>query len=145
MADPDVAAAALFAAAGAIGIGATRHLPVGSTMRMGPGYLPLLVSSLLVALAACLALRVVVRGAGDEVPSWSLGPVAAIVASLAAFAILIDPVGLVGATIALLAVSRLADRPFRPWETAAVAVGGATFSALVFVELLLLPIALWPA
>ena len=144
LADPDVAAAALFAAAGAIGMMATRNLPLGTSFRMGPGYLPQGISLLLIVLAIALALRAVVRPSGDEMPTWNVAPIAAIVASLGAFAFLVDPLGLVGATIALLAISRMADRPFRPWETVAVALGGAAFSAIVFVELLQLPLALWP-
>ncbi|MGE0716441.1 MAG: tripartite tricarboxylate transporter TctB family protein [Alphaproteobacteria bacterium] len=144
-ADPDVAAATLFAVAGGIGLVATRNLPVGSAMRMGPGYLPTAIAWLLVGLACLLALRAVLRPDGEAMPGWNLGPIAAVVGALGAFALLVDPIGLVGATLALLVISRLADRPFRPWETVAVAVGGAAFSALVFVELLRLPLALWPA
>lgn len=146
---PDVLAAMLFASVGGVGVVAAHGLDRGSLMRMGPGYLPTAVGILLLLLSAALALRAVAAGAGAgaaEAPvAWRLGPIAAILAGLGAFSVLIDPVGLVGATVALVAAARFAERPLRPVETAALAVGAAAFSALVFVELLQLPIALWPA
>ncbi len=151
---PDILAAMLFASMGGAGVAAAHGLDRGSLMRMGPGYLPTAVGILLLLLSAALALRAVAAGAGaagagagaaEEPVVWRPGPIAAILAALGAFSILIDPVGLVGATVALVAAARFAERPLRPAETAALALGAAAFSALVFVELLQLPIALWPA
>lgn len=142
---PDVLAAMLFASVGGVGVVAAHGLDRGSLMRMGPGYLPTAVGILLLLLSAALALRAVAAGAAEAPVAWRLGPIAAILAGLGAFSVLIDPVGLVGATVALVAAARFAERPLRPVETAALAVGAAAFSALVFVELLQLPIALWPA
>lgn len=145
---PDILAALFFASVGGIGIAAARGLERGTTMRMGPGYLPTAVGILLLLLSTALALRAVASrsGAGhDEGPVvWRLGPIAAILAALGAFSMLIDPVGLIGATLALVVAARFAERPLRPLETGGLAVGAAGFSALVFVELLQLPIALWP-
>lgn len=145
---PDLLAAVLFASIGGVGVATARGLDRGTLMRMGPGYLPTVVGVLLLLLSAALALRAVTARAGSddgEPLTWRPGPIAAILAALGAFSFLIDPVGLVGATLALVAAARFADRPLRPVETAVLAVGAAAFSALVFVELLQLPIALWPA
>lgn len=145
---PDILAALFFASVGGVGIVAAGDLQRGTPMRMGPGYLPTAVGILLLLLSTALALRAVAArsGAGhDEGPVvWRLGPIAAILAALGAFSLLIDPVGLIGATLALVAAARFAERPLRPLETGGLAVGAAGFSALVFVELLQLPIALWP-
>jgi|JI10StandDraft_1071094.scaffolds.fasta_scaffold23418_2 hypothetical protein len=150
---PDVLAAVVFASTGGIGVAASRGLEPGTLMRMGPGYLPTVVGVLLLLLSTALALRAVMTrglshgraGDGEGPVTWRLGPILAILAALGVFAALIDPVGLVGATLALVAAARLAERPLRPVETAVLAVAAAAFSALVFVELLQLPIALWPA
>lgn len=143
-AHPDFAAALLFALLGAIGLLVARTYPLGTTMRMGPGYLPMAVSGLLVLVAAAIALDAW-RDPSDVAPEpWRPAPIAAILASLGAFALLIEPLGLIGATVVLLAVARFATRPVRPVELVALALGGAAFSAAVFVYLLNLPIALWP-
>ena len=143
---PDLLAAGFFATIGAIAVAGSRGLEPGSMMRMGPGYLPMTVAILILLLSAALAARAVIaRPLPEDRVAWNPGPIAAILAGLGAFALLIDPVGLVGATIALIIASRFADRPLRPWETLALVLSGAAFSALVFVQLLQLPIALWPA
>ncbi len=143
---PDILAAALFATVGGVAFAATRGLEPGTIVRMGPGYLPTVVAVLLLLLSAALAARGVMAGRRpEEAVTWQAGPIGAVLAGLGAFALLIDPVGLVGATVALIIASRVAERPLRPWETLAVVLAGAAFSAIVFVQLLQLPIALWPA
>ena len=145
---PDLLAALFFAAVGGLGVAMASGLDRGSAMRMGPGYLPTAVGGLLLLLSLGLALRALAVRAGadrDEGPAvWKPGPIAAILAALGAFALLIDPVGLIGATLALVTAARFAERPLRPVETAVLAAAAAVFSALVFVELLQLPIGLWP-
>ncbi|BBK44936.1 tripartite tricarboxylate transporter TctB [Allostella vacuolata] len=143
---PDILAAGLFATIGGIVVAGSRGLEPGTLMRMGPGYLPTTVGILVLALAAVLGLRAALaRPTDEDRVDWRLGPIAAILAALGAFALLIDPIGLVGATMALIAAARFADRPLRPGETLVLMLAGAAFSALVFVHLLQLPIALWPA
>jgi hypothetical protein len=139
-------AAGLFATAGGVVLVAVNGLELGTMRRMGPGYLPTAVAVLILGLAAALAARAALAGrAAAEPVVWHPAPIAAILAALGAFALLIDPIGLVGATMALILAARFAERPLRPWETLALMAAGAAFSALIFVELLQLPIALWPA
>ncbi|BBK34011.1 tripartite tricarboxylate transporter TctB family protein [Stella humosa] len=143
---PDILAAGLFATIGAIGLAGSRGLEPGTLMRMGPGYMPTVVATLLLLLSAALAARAAMTRPGpDDAVAWDVRPIAAILAGLGTFALLIDPVGLVGATAALIVAARFASRPLRPLETAALVLAAALFSALVFVHLLQLPIQLWPA
>lgn len=142
---PDMLAAGLFATVGGAALVAVHGLELGTLRRMGPGYLPTVVAILILGLAAALAARAALAGRADEPVTWHPGPIVAILAALGAFALLIDPAGLVGATMALILAARFAERPLRPWETLALMLVGALFSALIFVQLLQLPIALWPA
>ena len=64
--------------------------------------------------------------------------------SLLVFAFAMDRLGVVIATMLLVAVGSLAGREFRPLEIAASAVALALLTVVIFVWGLGLPIPLWP-
>jgi hypothetical protein len=108
---------------------------LGSAMRMGAGYFPLLVSALLVLLglvivARSLSFRVVER---DSLKSlFVLRPALFVAAGVLAFAWLVPSLGLLLAILVMTVLSGFARRQVRFAELAGLAVALAGFGVLVF-------------
>jgi putative tricarboxylic transport membrane protein len=133
----------MFIAAGTAGLWFGRNYSVGTSMRMGPGYFPLLLSWLLIAFGAVNVLRGVFIGGADLV-RWHLRPVVMVTLSFLAFAALIDRAGLlIAATLAVLA-GALGGVEFKLREQIVLAVALAVASVALFIYALGLPIKIWP-
>lgn len=132
----------IYLIAGAIGWYVGREYPFGSAARMGPGFFPTLVSVLLVLFGlASIGRSLLMSGTiVGRVPWKVLGLVAS--ASIA-FALLLRPLGFVPASTVLLLMSAAASSRFHvDWRAAVGLTALITFSALVFVKGLGLPIPL---
>lgn len=140
----DVWAGLLIMALGGLALWLAGNLAMGQAVRMGPGYVPRILAGVVVALGAVVCGRGLVAG-GVSAGSWALRPLAVILASIVAFGFLIERLGLVLASIALVTVARVAAGRERPVETVALAMALAAFAAATFVGLLGLPFKLWPA
>jgi hypothetical protein len=136
------AGAALLIMFGAFILYANRMNEIGVATQMGPGYFPMLVGFLIVLLGASLLLRslLVERVPLDFRP---VAPCVVVVSAILVFAYTLDRFGLVLATILLVAISRLAARPYRVIETGVIAVALAAASCVIFVVLFSLPIKAW--
>ena len=132
----------------AFGLGAiwqAQSYRLGTLIQMGPGYFPILVGSGLAIVGLCL-----IAGSIKDPASQSrvdpigfralLLPLAAIVV----FGLLIQPLGLVLALAALVGITALASRDFRPLEVAAMIVVIGAIVVTIFVLGLSLPIKVWP-
>ena len=139
----DFLAGLLFIAFGAVAVIEAAGYPIGSTMRMGPGYFPVVLGALLIGLGAAISgYAVAVRG---DRPLGRIGlrPLILITLSLLAFAFLLGPLGLVPAIIGTVVVSCIGGYEFRPYETLMLAVGLTVFCVLIFYIGLGLPFVLW--
>jgi Tripartite tricarboxylate transporter TctB family len=133
----------MFIALGVIAMVVSRNYSVGTAGRMGPGYFPLLLGSLLAVIGLALVVRsFVIDGAPLE--RIALGPLCLIVLSVILFGALLQRAGLVIALIVVIGVSALASRQSRPLEVAALAAVVTAFSVAVFVYGLRLPLPVWP-
>jgi Tripartite tricarboxylate transporter TctB family len=95
----------------AIAVHATTSLPLGSLQRMGPGLFP---AALGVALVLCgVATAFSAFSRTGTIPRPELGPAAAVMGGLAAFALTIDRIGLLVAVPLLVGISSLASRKRR--------------------------------
>ncbi|MBI3436084.1 MAG: tripartite tricarboxylate transporter TctB family protein [Proteobacteria bacterium] len=139
----DVLAGLLFAAFGAAGLWFGWNYPLGSVLRMGPGYVPMALSWGLVALGGVIVLRGIFAG-GAGLERWRARPLALVCAALIAFAVLLESTGLVAASVALVLVSALAGPQWRWREAAMLAVGLAIAAVALFVYGLRLPMPVWP-
>lgn len=141
----DVLAGALFMGIGVIGLYLARSYDMGTAARMGTGYVPRLVCWVLLGLGAVIALKGL-RAADDEASDpVPLRPLVLIPASILAFGLTIEGLGLVLSAAALIAIGALASRDTRPVETVAVAILLIVGSVVTFVWGLGLPIAVWPS
>ncbi len=129
----------IFVAVGIAAVALGRDHPMGTAMRMGPAYFPMMLGSLLALIGLALILRAVIQP-GPSVEAFTFGKPAMVLGSNVLFGLLLRPLGLVVALVALVLVSAYASEKFR-WPAALVlAIGLAAFSAIAFVRLLGLPI-----
>jgi hypothetical protein len=140
----DVVAGTLFILIGAFALlVARRYYPIGSAMRMGPGYFPAVVGALLILLGAWIGLRAF-RLRDWERIDWGWKPLAWISASMLLFGFLMPRLGLIPALAAMSFVAALAGREFRFREVLVLAVTMSVFAGGVFVYGLKLPYRLFP-
>ncbi len=106
----------------------------GTAGRMGPGYFPKVLASLLILLGAVSLVRsLVVKGTPISEVLWR--PLILILLATALFAFLLPRAGVVVALLSLSLVSAAASREFRfDWRATAGLVGLIAFCVLVFVK-----------
>ncbi len=119
--------------------------PLGTASRMGPGYYPLLASSGLVLLGIVLVARSVMKGGGDAISGINIRPLLLILLGTLAFGVLIERVGFLAASVALVVLTRFAERDIRLAETAALALFLTAFTTAIFWYALGMPLrlAIW--
>ena len=133
----------LFVAVGIAVVVLAQNYRIGTAARMGPGYFPTMLGSLLALLGVSLSVPAFVTS-GDGVQRFHLRPLLFVLLGIATFGVTLPYLGFAAAVIVLVVVSGFADPDLRPMETAAVAAFLVIFSILIFVVLLGLPIRLWP-
>ena len=111
---------------------------MGSSVRMGPAYFPVVLGGLLVFLGAVVLFDAIVEE-GPDVPKFHFRPLIFIAISSLAFAYLLKPLGLVLASAALVFISAYGGHEFKWKEVAIMSVVLVIFSVLVFVKGLTLP------
>jgi hypothetical protein len=116
---------------------------MGSSVRMGPAYFPVVLGGILVFLGLLVVLDSIVEN-GPEVPKFHFRPLLFIAASSLAFAYLLKPLGLGLASVALIFISAYGGHEFNWKEVAIMSVVLVIFSVLVFVEALALPFPICP-
>jgi hypothetical protein len=139
----DLLSGLLFAALGAGALYISWRYPAGTAARMGPGYFPHLVSSLLVLLGCILIVRAWFRP-GETIAILDLRPLLFVLLGTVAFGLLIERAGLIAASAVVVVASRLARPGFRPVEVLLLAAGLAGGAALLFVYALGLSVRLLP-
>jgi hypothetical protein len=145
LARADVLSGLLFIAIAAFGLWASRNYPIGTAVRMGTGYMPRLLCWLLLGLGAI----VLVQGLRQPAPPLRSSPQAwramlSVTASLVAFGLSIERLGLVLAIVLLTGIGALATRALRPVETAIAALALIALSWAIFILGLGLTIPVWP-
>ena len=134
----DFLAGLLFVVLGGLAVALARGYPIGSTMRMGPGYFPTVLGGILLLFGVYVLLRGV--RSGDKVKGeWGYRPLALIALSIVLFGFLLDRVGMVPAIVATLFAAAAAGREFRFKEVLLLAVVLTAFSVAVFSYGLKLP------
>lgn len=138
----DVLAGVLFLALGLAGLWLNEYR-IGRAARMGPGYMPMLVFGGLSAMGAIVTLIGLIRP-GPPVERMAVAATIWILASLAAFALAIDRLGLMVATVLLVCIASIAGNVGQPLRVVALAVGLALFSLAIFVWGLGVTMKVWP-
>ena len=140
------AAGALFLAFAIFFFVTALNYQAGTAARMGPGYFPRLLAIVLAAIGLFAMLGAVRRTAERQgLPRWDMKGLAWVTGSVALFALLLFPLGLIGALFVLVVVSSKASPEFT-WKGALV--NAAVLIALclvVFVYGLGLRLPVWPS
>ena len=139
----DFLAGLMFFGFGAAAILIGRDYPMGSAMRMGPGYFPAILGALLVLLGLAILVRALV-GAAAPPPSFSFKSLAVILASIAAFALTVERLGIIAAVVLVVLVSALASERFRWREVLPLALIMVALAVGLFTKGLGLPFRLAP-
>ena len=117
---------------------------MGSSVRMGPAYFPVMLGGLIAVLGLLVLLDSIVEE-GPKVAKFHFRPLLFIAVSSLAFAYLLKPLGLVLASVALVFISAYGGHEFK-WKVVAImSVVLVIFSVVVFVKGLSLPFPVCPA
>jgi hypothetical protein len=128
----------MFLGIGAVAIYIAQDYPMGSALRMGPGYFPIVLGGILLA----FGVWELIIGALKPVPvvgNWSLRALLILPASAVIFGILMEHAGFIPAMIALIYTSAWSSDEFKFWEVTALAIGLTAASVGLFIYGLGLP------
>ncbi|MCG6122825.1 MAG: tripartite tricarboxylate transporter TctB family protein [Microvirga sp.] len=137
----DVIAGLLFVGLGAGAIAIASGYPLGTAMRMGPGYFPILVAAMIVALGLAVTVAGLMRGGGAErfgaIP-WR--PLFCVLAGVAVFALTIGRFGLIPAVTAMTLIARFSEPMGSKLELAGLVVALNAVAYAIFIYGLNLPL-----
>lgn len=139
----DVVGGAVIMAVGLAFLLFGQELPMGTSVRMGPGYFPTILSGLLVALGLTIAVLGLRAPAGEGGPSalpWR-GLILIIGATLA-FGLTLRGLGLGPVLVLVVLATAWASRYASLRSSVLLAAGLATFCSVLFIRLLGLPLPL---
>ena len=89
-----------------------QKLALGTPVRMGPGYVPRMLSLTLLGLGALVCIIAVVSGSEPvERPKWK--PITLVTLGIVCFALLFERAGLIPALVVLIMISSLAGEEFK--------------------------------
>jgi hypothetical protein len=140
----DLAFGIFLLALAALGFYGGADLAIGTTVRMGPGYIPRALSAIIGAMGLVLVVRGLTGARGERLEGWAWVNVGLILGAYVVFALTLERLGLVVAVASVVVISSLAAPDRKWWEIAVFAAGAAASSALLFQKLLGIPLKLWP-
>lgn len=151
----DFFAGLMFAAVGvSFAVGAMDY-SLGTAARMGPGYFPFLLGTILAIIGAVICLFSLRSGGpdGDKIGKWAFRPLVFILGANLAFGTLmvgvpalgIPQFGLIVGIYALTIIASLAGDSFKWKDVLILATALAIGSYVAFVKLLNLQFPVWPA
>ncbi|MCW0001534.1 tripartite tricarboxylate transporter TctB family protein [Pararhizobium sp. YC-54] len=140
----DFWAGVVFAVIGATGLVQGISLERGTASHMGPGYFPMMLCLAMLAIASVLIVRSAVVRYQDRLSLTGIWPLILICLSIIAFALLLEPAGMVIAMPVAVLIAGCACLDSRRSEVLASAIGLTVFCIAVFRYGLELPIPVLP-
>jgi putative tricarboxylic transport membrane protein len=138
----------MFIAIGALGLWLSRDYSVGTALRMGTGYVPRLLCWTLVILGGLIFVQGLIQSgaaaASENAGASAWRPVIFVTASLVAFGVSLERLGLVVSILLLIGIGAVAARGLRPVETLIAALVLIALSWAIFIVGLDLTIPVWP-
>jgi hypothetical protein len=108
----DFWAGVMFILFGAAAVYMSQDYPMGTAMRMGPGYFPTYLGILMILFGLAIGARGVVRGS-EPIGPWAFRPIVVLSLGVVAFGFLIEKVGFVPSLVVLILFSAFAGKEFR--------------------------------
>lgn len=134
----DFWAGVMFLGTGAAAMWMARHYPFGSTLRMGPGYFPIILSGILILFGIYITARGLRRNEAI-MGNWSIRALIILPLSTVLFGVLMDLAGFIPALVTLVFASAAAGREFKLVEVLLLTVLLTLLSVAVFIWGLGLP------
>ncbi|WP_117195604.1 tripartite tricarboxylate transporter TctB family protein [Rhizobium terrae] len=135
----DIVLGLVFVVAGVTAGAIAMHYPLGTSGRMGPGYFPIIISTLLAGVGIILLLRFR-YDTSEPIRSLPWKQLILVPGAIVLFGLLAEQLGLVLDVLLLTIGCAAASHKFQlTWKALAGAVLFSVFCAFVFVELLGLP------
>lgn len=136
----DTALGALFVVVGLAALVMALGYPIGTADRMGPGYFPVIISTLLGLTGVAILIRARLASTESIWPArWT--PLVIVPCAVVLFGLLVEPLGLFLGVLMLAVGAATASVSFRlSWKATAGAAAFSVICAVVFVKLLGLPI-----
>ena len=128
----------MFIGIGALAMFIARDYPMGSALRMGPGYFPNVLSGVLVLFGIGMLVKGLVNPERVE-GTWSLRALCILPLATVIFGLLMEHAGFVPALLVLITIAAYAGTEFRITEVVALAVGLTIASWALFIWALGLP------
>jgi uncharacterized membrane protein len=125
-------------AIGTAAIVIARNYPFGTALRMGPGYVPVVLGGLLIVFGLIL-LGAALRGGDKIAGTWSVRALVMLPLALVLFGLLMEHAGFVPAMLVLVFASAAASTEFRSRDALLLAIGLTALSVVVFIWGLGLP------
>jgi hypothetical protein len=105
----------MFIAFGLVALYFGRNLQMGTTVRMGPGYVPHMLAYIMLALGGIIAVIALLKpGEITEAPKWK--PITMVTIGIVCFALLFESAGLIPALIVLILIASLGGEEFKITE-----------------------------
>lgn len=123
-------------------LSAFASLPMGTLRQAGPGMFPAGLGGLLFIIGVAIFVPSLFRS--EKLPSVGWRPLAAVLGAVAAFALLVGPLGLLAAILASTVLSSYAVSGMRPRNVAMLSLGLMVIAWVTFILILNLPISLLP-
>lgn len=129
----DILAGAIFIALGlAFALGALAY-DIGTPLRMGPGYVPLVLGGLLAALGAGIIVKGFIAGEGEEIGGFEWRAVILIAAALLFFGLTVRGLGVIGSLFGTSLLASLARSQTGWREALVIAIGLTALSVAIFI------------
>ncbi|MBS0518425.1 MAG: tripartite tricarboxylate transporter TctB family protein [Proteobacteria bacterium] len=127
----DFLSGVMFIAFGLTALWFGRNLAPGTTVRMGPGYVPHMLAYIMLVLGAIISVVALYSG-GEMVerPKWR--PITLVTIGIVAFALLFERTGMLPALIALILIASLGGEEFKITEVIANMVVLTILCIIVF-------------
>jgi len=138
----DFWAGLLFLAIGLFAVWYGRNYTFGSATKMGPGYLPTVLSWMMAGIGAFLSLRALLEE-GPRIERSLVRPQFFIILAIVVFGLLIERLGLAPSVVVVTVIAALASREMRWPETLILSAGLAIMCVLLFVKLLGQPLTIY--
>jgi hypothetical protein len=121
----DILAGSIFIAiGGAFALGALAY-DIGTPLRMGPGYVPLVLGGILVALGGGIVVKGFIAGEGEDIGFVDVRAVVLVIAALLFFGVTVRGLGVIGALFGTTLLAAMA-RSRTSWIEALVIAAGVT-------------------
>jgi Tripartite tricarboxylate transporter TctB family len=129
----DILAGAVFVVLGGLFATGSLAYDIGSPLRMGPGYYPLVLGGILVGLGVLIVVKGFVAEAGEAMGRVDWRAVVLLTAALLFFGLTIRGLGVVGALLGSALLAALARSATSMREVVLIGVGLTALSVVIFV------------